>query len=111
MSDHLFTIKQNDTLPHIKERLLDEAGVVLDGSFATVEFHMTNAAGDRVIDEAAAWDGDPLDGIAVYVWQAGDTSEPGQYRREWQVTSNLGDIITVPNDRLGYPVVIEPEIA
>lgn len=108
-SDHLFTIGQGDTLPVIRETLYNGDGTLLD---------LTNAAAVvlalKPLDTTVAVSsytgsvyGAGTNGVAQYIWAAGNTATAGEYRRKWKITFASGDIVHIPNDRPGYPTVIE----
>lgn len=109
----IFTLRQNDTAPPIRATLgVDNEPVDIQG--ATVKFHMINLSGLVVLDQPATSDqvGDGSDGTlgwVSYAWQTGDTSIPGRYRGEWEVTFPDGTIRSFPVD---YQMIdISPEIA
>jgi hypothetical protein len=117
-----FYIKQGNLLPVLKGRIFDEktkAGQDLTG--AVLEFHMKNADTDEVIIPAglAVVDGNQLieeeKGLWRYEWQPGDT---GPYDPKNAVmfvgeveATFAGKPLTGPNDRVGFTIIMNPQIA
>lgn len=104
-----FYIKQNDTAPSIQE-ILSLNGTVIDLTGCTVRFHMKVLDGVIKIDQPATVV-DAVNGIVQYDWDAGDTDTVDNFFREWEITLPSGRIMTVPNDTLGYSVIITAELA
>jgi len=98
-----FNLKQNDTEPSIQGLLLTEDGEPVDVSLATVRFHMRDATGTVVIDEAATIINGAA-GIVEYAWTASDTQTAGIFEAEFEVTYEDGGIETFPN--VGYEEII-----
>lgn len=97
-----FTIRQNDTLPALTASLEDFAGAKVNLSQATgVRFHLVTSDGlfTTKVNAAAAIT-DVANGGVSYTWQSADTSTPGAYYGEWEVTFVSGQVETYPND--GY---------
>lgn len=92
-----FTIKQNDTSPGIRTTLYDGDGLIQDitGNLG-VTFHMKNAAGTVVIDEAATVV-DAAGGVVSYTFDATETATAGAFEAEFEVTYADGSIETFPN--------------
>lgn len=88
-----FSIKAHDRLPGIRAQLMTDEDVPqpIDLSTATaVKFIMRPEAGGVPTVNAAASILQPLTGVVQYDWLAVDTSTPGIYHGEWEVTwSNL----------------------
>jgi hypothetical protein len=117
-----FYIKQGDLLPVLRGRIFDEktkAGQDLTG--ATLQFHMKNADTDEVIIAAgvAVVDGNQLieeeKGMWRYEWQPGDTGpydpkNPVTFTGEVQADF-AGKPLTGPNDRPGFRIIMEAQIA
>jgi len=105
-----FNIKQNDTSPQIGAILKDGSGNVIDLTAATVRFHMKliGAATASLTSNATIVNADA--GSVKYVWVTGDTSAPGSYQAEFQVTFTGGAIETFPNDG-SIAIEITPELA
>lgn len=104
-----FHVKVGDTLPVIRERLYDADGVEIPLTNATVRFHLIK--GTVILDKAATVSDIPT-ALVQYAWAPGDLDiPPGMYTREWQCTLASGKVVTVPNDRLGYPVEVSKQIA
>jgi hypothetical protein len=102
-------IKNDDTAPVVRATLTDGQGTPADLNGATVRFIMRPIRDSMVVVSAAAdndQNGTGTDGTLGYVsytWQAGDTTEPGGYYAEFEVTYAGGEIETFPND--GYLTV------
>lgn len=106
MSD--FVIKEGDRDPAI-EATLQRGGSPYDLSVARRVDIIIGALRDPPIVDARATITDAATGTVQYVWQSGDTDEPGTYRTEWVVTTNSGAEATFPDD--GYKIVkIQPEV-
>lgn len=101
--DEVFHIKVGDTGPAIEEALAID-GVPLDLTGCTVQFHM---GGPADVTGAADVLGDPTEGLVRYEWGATDTAVGGLYLREWIVTLPSTGVVSVPNYKEGYPVVVE----
>ena len=105
-----FYLKQNDTQPNLDATLLTEDGLPVDLSVASaVRFHMRNAEGTVVVDEAMIVV-DATGGLARYVWDAADTTTVGTFQAEVEVTFANGKIETFPNSSY-LEVVITDDIA
>lgn len=106
MTDHLFTIKRNDTGPSIREALT-LGGAPLNLTGATVRFRLTaKGATTPKVNQLATVEAPATAGIVHYTWLLGDTDTSGDYIREWQCTLSDGSVVTVPNDIKGYPVSV-----
>lgn len=107
MTSTIHYLGTGDLLPIITATLLDRDGDPVNLTEATVTFRMRNHGNGHIAVAGAAAEvvGDATDGNVRYVWQAGDTDQPGEYRAEWIVTIDSKQQ-TVPND--GWvPVVIK----
>lgn len=105
-----FNIKENDTSPALEATLTDEDGAAIDLSAASVQFHMSplGESGTLTVD-ASAVIRDAAGGVVAYEWSTGDTSAPGEYQSEFEVTYSDGTIESFPND--GYfSVIVHPEV-
>ncbi len=89
----MFTIKQNNTLYSLEVNLSGTESLV--GS--QVFFSMMDASGKVVINRANAQVVDLAERLVSYDWTPEDTSIPGQYRGEFEVTFSNGDKLTYPN--------------
>lgn len=81
-----FALKSNDTVP-IQVQLTRDSGPV-DLSDAEVQFLMRDSGDDAVAVDSVASIDTAQDGIVSYHWDASDTTEPGLYLLEWEVTFN-----------------------
>jgi hypothetical protein len=101
--------KQGDTDPPIVEALSSEAGPInLTGS--TVLFRLWSLETELVVVTGVGQVQDALNGVVSYVWAPSDLATAGKYLREWEITLPSGRVVTVPNDRLGYPVVVSSQL-
>jgi len=107
MSD--FVIKEGDRDPAI-EATLERDGSPYDLSDARRVDIVIGALRDPPIVDAQTTITDAADGTVRYIWQLGDTDEPGTYRTEWIVTTPSGAEATFPD--AGYEIVtIQPEVS
>lgn len=83
-----FVLKSNDTVP-IQVQLTRDGNAV-DLSSADVRFLMRAASSDTVDVDSAATIDSASNGEVSYHWNVDDTSEPGLYLIEWEVTFNPG---------------------
>ena len=90
-----FVIRQGDTAPRIIGTLTDGNGDPVDVSGGTARLHLHGLTVDNDMDLNAEV-GD--ENVVFYDWQTGDTTEPGYYSGEWQVTMANGQIQSFPND-------------
>tara|TARA_R100001440_G_scaffold21063_3_gene34812 strand:+ start:578 stop:901 length:324 start_codon:yes stop_codon:yes gene_type:complete len=105
-----FNIKQNDTSPEIGAVLKDGSGNAIDLTAASVRFHMKRIGATTASVTSAATIVNADAGSVKYVWQTGDTSTPGSFQAEFQVTFVNGSIETFPNDG-SIAIEITPELA
>ena len=87
-----FYIKQNDTKPVLRARLLDSAGNVVNVTGATVVFSMrVRPGGATKVDKQACT-------INTYPFTATDTNTADRYEGEFQVTFSDASVQTFPNN-------------
>jgi len=79
-----FYIKQNDTKPVIRVKLLDSAGNV--------------ATGTTKVDKQTCTINTAVLGDVQYAWSAANTNTADRYEGEFQVTYSDGSIQTFPNN-------------
>lgn len=91
------TVKTGDTHPPITATLTDSAGAVDLTTADSVRFVMKSGA---TVVEGACTVTNAVAGEVEYDWAAGDTDVAGTYEVEFEVTWNVGEIETFPND--GY---------
>ncbi len=106
-----FVIKQGDTAYSLKRELVDENGLAIDLTGATVTFAMMSAKTKvvKVPRSTASIVGAPTLGVAQYDWQTGDTNTAGDFLGDFKVTLAGGVIKTIPNR--GYvPISVTPMI-
>lgn len=90
-----FTIKRGDTSPSLRRTLEDFAGAVnLVG--ASVNFKMVDSEFAVVVSRSAVVE-DGAGGVVVFEWQAADTSTPGVFFGEFEVTYADNTRETFPN--------------
>jgi hypothetical protein len=103
-----FVIKEGDRDPAI-EATLRRDGSPYDLSDARRVDVVIGTLRDPPVVDAQATITDAANGTVRYIWQFGDTDEPGTYRTEWVVTTLSGAETTFPDD--GYKTVtIQPEV-
>ena len=98
MSD-VFLIKRNDTSPVLEAQLkgADLQPVPIFG--ATVLFKMGTTDGTQLVEAGVCTVVDAESGIVRYPWVAGDTSEAGTHRGEFEVTFIDGRVETFPKSQ------------
>lgn len=86
-----FSLKSHDRLPSI-QATLSVGGLPVDLTLAvSLKFIMTNATTNAIVVNHAATMVAPLtSGVVRYDWQAADTTVPGNYLGEWEVTWATG---------------------
>lgn len=92
-----FHIKQGDTLPSLEATLVGPDGEPINLQGTSVTFCMGRSVRGpcEVVDAAQ--------GRVRYVWQPGDTDEPGTWSAEFVVTNMAGETQRVPNN--GYLII------
>lgn len=85
-----FYIRAGDRLPELQATLTDTAGVPVDLTGLTVQFHMRAVNATTPTVAAAATLVTPTSGVVKYTWVGGDTDTPGSYWAEWEVTFGDG---------------------
>lgn len=84
----MFNIKQGDTSPSIKTRLLDGVNPVDLTNVDDVNFYMEDEYDRVIVSDNLAGRVNILDkssGDVEYVFKKSDTSDVGKYRVEWEV--------------------------
>lgn len=102
-----FYIKQNDSSPSLRVALKDGDGTAIDLLGASVKFYLVPVGETTPIVNATA--SILANGIVQYDWDNGDTSTPGTYKGEFEVTYAGGDVETFPNSDY-ISVIIKPEL-
>lgn len=103
-----FIIKAHDTLPSVSAAL-STGGAPLDlTSASAVEFVM-RLVGGAVKVTAPATVTDSLGGAVRYDWVPADTSAPGEYQAEWQVTWASGGVQTFPTATY-HTITVVPDL-
>lgn len=99
--DDTFYIKQGNNLPLLQAQLTDEDNSPLDLEFSErVMFRMFDPrTGDTLFMRDASVVNETR-GVVQYIWQDGDTSNPGRYRSEFIVLYPSGKSESFPN--FGY---------
>lgn len=96
-----YALKQNDTYPVLSATLTDQLGPVDLTTADSVKLIMksgaTTVSGTCVV--VTPQTGGNI-GKITYDWTAPDTATIGVYQLEFEVTWNVGDVETYPND--GY---------
>jgi len=98
MSD-VFLIKRNDTSPVLEAQLKGADLQPMQILGATVLFKMGTTDGTQLVDGGVCTIVDAETGIVRYPWAAGDTSEAGTHRGEFEVTFFDGRIETFPRSQ------------
>ena len=94
-----FYIKQNDTKPVLRARLLDAAGNVVNVTGATVVFNMrVRPAGTTKVDKQACTINTAVLGDVQYAFTATNTNTADRYEGEFQVTYSDSSVQTFPNN-------------
>lgn len=105
-----FFVKQNDTSPSLRAKLVDGNGAAANLLGCTVRFHMRLGFGGAVKIDNSASIVDAAAGIVQYNWAPSDTDTVGQFIGEFEVTFPGGIIETFPNSS-NIQITISPEIA
>jgi hypothetical protein len=105
-----FFLKQNDTSPSIRAKLVDGSGVTVNLAGCAIRFHMRPGFGGAIKVDAPASVIDSATGVVQYNWAPADTDVVGQFIGEFEVTFPGGIIETFPN-YTNLQITISPEIA
>jgi hypothetical protein len=101
-----FYLKQGDTWPSLKAKLLDSDGELINVSLAdSIRFVMTEFRNrnEVIVDSLnVRLEGDWV----VYDWQSGETDANGSYQAEFVVNLGDGHIVTVPNKNDEYIYIL-----
>lgn len=95
----IVTIKQGDTYPPLRAYLQMGNGAAINLDGASVRLLLVDADNNPKLSQAMSVM-NAAEGLVSYSWGATDTSTPGEYKMEFEITLNDGKIVTVPND--GY---------
>lgn len=102
-----FTIKRNDTSPGIRTTLFDGNNLPVDiTGNKGVRFHMKDASGTVVIDDAATV-ADAANGVVTYTFTALQTDTVGTYQVEFEVTYADDAVETFPNNGNSTITIVE----
>lgn len=93
----MFVIKQDNTSPSIQAVLRAADKSVVDLNGASVRFIMTHESGSPAIDRPATIL-DVENAIVQYLWQEGDTTKPGVFFAEFEVTYRDLTVESFPNN-------------
>lgn len=118
MAPSTFYISQGATAPAITATLVDQYGNVANLTGASVRFVMTNAFYGNAVNTAATIV-NATAGQVSYSWGSSDTTNPGLFSCQWQVTFSSGaqetypqgyynQVSISPNLTSGFPDIIEP---
>lgn len=113
----LFKIKQGDRRKYIFGTLTPltasgQLSQIPDSMVgATVVFNMRTKAGVAVLIERPCVIDDAAVGEVHYEWSAGETDVPGKYFGEFQAIFPGDERATYPNDKIGFTIIITPQIA
>ena len=95
MANKKFYIKENDLLPPITGIVLDDGEPFPLNDVTSVKFLMRDYRGVKV-NGTGTVDQDPATGQVWYYWSGSDTSEPGTYEGEFELTFSNGKTQTFP---------------
>src|ERR1700729_258239 len=97
-------IRAGDTVPVVTDTILDQNGLALNLTGATVTFRLRSlqSAAPVTLTGTASVTNATL-GTVQYAWAAADTATSGLYMAEWQVALPGGGTYTFPND--GYRTI------
>ena len=94
-----FYIKQNDTKPVIRAKLLDSAGNVVNVTGAAVVFSMrVRPGGTTKVDKQSCTINTAVLGDVQYSFSAANTNTADRYEGEFQVTYSDSNVQTFPNN-------------
>ena len=103
MAEPDFFVRQGDEGFVMADTLLNELGAPVDIQGATVKLQVYPIRGgaalidDDAVNEQAGDGGDGSRGKVSFTWPAVDTTTPGTYVGQWQVTFGGGAVHTYPN--------------
>lgn len=95
-----FYVKAGDISPALRTNLLDGFGDRVNLTNATARFHMRELKTKTTVLDALATVADDRLGVVQYNWKPGETSTPGIYQAEFEITYPDGSQETFPSD--GY---------
>lgn len=98
----IITIKQGDTYPPLRAYLHMANGSPIRLAGANVKLIVKDEKDNEKTNKSVNIVNEDK-GYIEYKWETTDTSIPGEYRGEFEVTLQNGAIVTVPND--GYFVI------
>lgn len=102
-----YTLKQGDTLPILRETLLDEDGAPINLTGHTVAFHMRRILAPTATIDAAATVIGPTGGQVEYSWGSADMAVPGAFDCEWRILYADGRIQRSPS----FQIEIKEKVA
>jgi len=107
-----FSIKQNDTAPAIKVKIVDASGDKINfDNVNSVLFSMYSVRNDEnVVDEKSASVFDDSESIVIYSWDENDTETVGHHKAEFEVEYKSGSTETFPNSD-NIDIYIEEELS
>lgn len=102
-----FILKKNDTLPVFEKTLKGADGQLFKNldEIASVNLIMADYNGTEKVNAAAVLD--TATGKVSYQWLAADTDTKGEYKVEFQVTYDDGNIRTCPQNTYWYVDIID----
>lgn len=95
-----FVIKRGDTLPNLPFQIFQPDGITPQSLAAATAINIVVA---KKTDNSLAFKKpctitDAPNGIGIYNWDPVDTATAGDFKYEFEITWNTGDIQTVPVD-------------
>ena len=85
MTEADFYIKEGNVRPALETKLIGQDGDPVDLTGSSVRFQMKEVGGDSTLVDNDANIVDATEAIVSYVWERGDTDDPGTYIAEFQV--------------------------
>lgn len=99
-------IKEGDTYPPVKAKLLEGDNEPLPLDSATVKLNILDRQGNLLSSNTAQIT-DATDGRVKYEWDSTDTDTAGKFKFEFEVDYGNGRVVSVPNNDYIDLVVIE----
>ena len=101
MSNQIFKIKRNDTLPVLQLNIVARGslGQKMDynlSGVSSITFSMADNCDNLKVHQQSAQTVCSSEGIIQYVWQDGDTDTSGTYQGEFELTYATGQRMSLP---------------
>jgi len=95
-----FYVKAGDLSPAIRTSLVNGSGEIVNLTDATARFHMRELKTKTTVIDTSAHIVDDRLGLVQYNWKTDETSTPGIYQAEFEISYPDGSTETFPSD--GY---------